>query len=144
MNKRSFIRLAAFGSAAGVIAPKSVLASAEKADKLTGAGGLFYTKDAPGRWSKKVAGHLPNVEIDKSGASTKVQVVTSHEMRGFDHYIIKHTILNEKFEYITEDVFDPMTTKAPISEFDLGNYSGRIHVLSMCNIHDIWLNVADV
>ena len=141
MNKREFIRLSAFGAAAGVIAPSSVLAANEN---LKGAGGLFYTKDAPGRWSKKVGGHLPNIEVSKAASGTNIEVVTSHEMKWFGHYIIKHTVLNDKFEFITEHMFDPEKDKAAISQFDLGGYSGRIHVLSMCNVHDVWLNTADV
>ena len=65
-------------------------------------------------------------------------------MTGYDHYIVKHMILNDKFEFIDEKMFDPTQDKAPISQFDLGNYSGRIHVLSACNKHDTWLNMADI
>jgi superoxide reductase len=53
-------------------------------------------------------------------------------------------VLNDQFEFITENMFDPMKDKTPVSQFSLGNYSGRIHVLSVCNKHDTWLNVADV
>ena len=141
MNKRGFIRLSALGVAAGVVAPTAVLASTEI---TTGAGGLFYTKDAPGIWSKKVGGHLPNIAVSKEASGTKIEVVTSHEMKEFEHYIVKHTVLNDKFEFLTEKMFDPTKDKAPISQFDLGDYSGRIHVLSMCNVHDVWLNIADI
>jgi len=53
-------------------------------------------------------------------------------------------VLNDKFEFIDEKMFDPMKDKAPILTFTVNNYSGRIHVLSVCNIHDSWLNVVDV
>ena len=135
MNRRGFIRLSALGATAGIIAPTSVLASSSNM-----AGGVYYTKDAPGRWSKKVGGHLPTIEVSEK----KIQVTTSHGMTGYEHYIIKHTILNDKFEFITENMFDPMKDKAPISQFDLGDYAGRIHVLSACNKHDTWLNIADI
>ena len=135
MNRRGFIRLSALGVTAGIIAPTGVLASSSSM-----AGGVYYTKDAPGRWSKKVGGHLPTIEV----SGKKIQVTTSHGMTEYEHYIIKHTILNDKFEFITENMFDPMKDKAPISQFDLGNYTGRIHVLSACNKHDTWLNIADV
>lgn len=139
MNRRNFIRLSALGAATGIIAPTSVLASTGNM-----AGGVYYTKDAPGRWSKKVDGHLPNISIAKGKSGNTIEVVTSHGMTGYEHYIVKHTILNDKFEFIMENMFDPMKDKAPISQFDLGSYSGRIHVLSACNKHDTWLNIADI
>jgi superoxide reductase len=139
MNRRGFIRLSALGAATGIIAPISVLASTDNM-----AGGVYYTKDAPGRWSKKVDEHLPNISIAKGKSGNTIEVVTSHGMTGYEHYIVKHTILNARFEFITENMFDPMKDKAPISQFDLGSYSGRIHVLSVCNKHDTWLNVADI
>ncbi|MBL4712903.1 MAG: hypothetical protein JKX75_10500 [Gammaproteobacteria bacterium] len=139
MNRRNFIRLSALGATTGIIAPRAVLASASGM-----AGGVYYTKDAPGRWSKKVGGHLPNIEVSKSSAGVSIEVITSHEMLGFDHYIIKHQVLDNNFDFITERMFDPLKDKAPISEFSLGNYSGRIHVLSVCNKHDTWLNIIDV
>lgn len=135
MNRRGFIQLSALGATAGIIAPTSVLASSSNM-----AGGVYYTKDAPGRWSKKVGGHLPTIEV----SGKKIQVTTSHGMTGYEHYISKHIILNDKFEFITENMFDPMKDKAPISQFDLGSYTGRIHVLSACNKHDTWLNIADI
>jgi superoxide reductase len=139
MERRAFIRLVGLGGAAGVIAPQSVLANPPGM-----AGGVYYTKDAPGRWSKKVGGHLPNIEVAKGAEGTRIQVVTSHEMRGCEHYIVKHVVLDQNYAFLMENLFDPMKTKAPVSEFDLGKYTGRIHVLSMCNIHDLWMNVADV
>lgn len=135
MNRRGFIRLSALGAATGIVAPTAVLASTASM-----AGGVYYTKDAPGRWSKKVGGHLPTIEV----SGKKIQVTTSHGMSGYEHYIIKHMILNDKFEFIDEIMFDPMKDKAPISQFDLGKYTGRIHVLSACNKHDTWLNIAEV
>lgn len=135
MNRRGFIRLSALSATASIIAPANVLASSS-----TMAGGIFYTKDEPGRWSKKVEGHLPIIEV----SGKKIQITTSHGMTGYEHYISKHTILNDKFEFIAENMFNPMKDKAPISQFDLGTYTGRIHVLSVCNKHDTWLNFEDI
>ena len=78
MNRRGFIRLSALGATAGIIAPTSLLASSSNM-----AGGVYYTKDAPGRWSKKVGGHLPTIEV----SGKKIQVTTSHGMTGYEHYI---------------------------------------------------------
>ncbi|HFD12419.1 MAG TPA: hypothetical protein ENJ32_08125 [Crenotrichaceae bacterium] len=145
MKRREFITLSAVGSAAGIIAPKEVLggiAACPNSNKM--AGGVYYTKDAPGRWSKKVKGHLPNIETSKNAGDTLVNVVTNHEMAGYAHYINKHIVLDDNFKFITEKLFDPLQHKQPVSEHNLGNYSGRIHVLSVCNTHDTWLNLADV
>ena len=139
MDRRNLIRLVFASSAVGVIAPRMVLA-----DSSSMAGGLYYTKDAPGRWSKKVGGHLPNIEISKGENGVSLQVVTAHEMKGCEHYIVKHIILDKDFKFIAEKMFDPMKDKAPISDFELGRYQGRINVLSVCNKHDTWLNIADI
>jgi superoxide reductase len=135
MDRRRFIRLTAVGAASGIIAPTSVLAASSSM-----AGGVYYTKEAPGRWNKKIDGHLPIIEV----SGTNIQVTTPHAMNSYEHYIVKHMILNDKFEFIDEKMFDPMKDKSPISQFDLAGYSGRIHVLSACNKHDTWLNIADV
>lgn len=139
MDRRSFIRLSALGATTGIIAPTTVLAATSSM-----AGGVYYTKDAPGRWSKKIAGHLPNISVSKDKSGAAIEVITPHGMTGYQHYIVKHLILNDKFEFIDETIFDPMKDKAPISNFSLGNYSGRINVLSVCNLHDSWLNTADI
>lgn len=135
MNRRGFIRLSALGVATGIVAPTEVLAC-----PASMAGGVYYTKDAPGRWSKKVASHLPAIEV--SGKA--IQVTTSHGFTGYEHYIIKHIVLDDKFRFISERMFDPMKDKGPVSQFDLGDYRGRIHVLSVCNKHDTWLNTAEI
>lgn len=135
MDRRSFIRLTVAGAATGIIAPQSVLAASPSM-----AGGLYYTKDAPGRWSKKVGGHLPHAEF----ANGTLQVTTGHGMHGYEHYIVKHMLLDQNFNFITEQMFDPMKDKAPISSFAVAQNSGRIHVLSVCNKHDTWMNVIDV
>lgn len=145
MDRRSLIRIAVAGGAAGIVAPRIVLAGAmgdAMQSKL--AGSVFYTRDAPGRWSKKVGGHLPNLEKQGGGGSTQVRVVTSHEMKGFEHYIVKHMLLDGKLGLLGEKMFDPMKDGAPISTFDLGGYSGPVYALSVCNIHDTWMNVIEV
>lgn len=139
MERRNFIRLGVMGTAAGIIAPSGVLAGTKSS---SAAGGVYYTKDAPGRWSKKVTGHLPHVEIDKSAG--KIQVVTGHEMAGFEHYIVKHVLLDGDYNFMAENMFNPTKDKAPISTFDLNNYDGIVYALSMCNKHDVWLNMAEV
>lgn len=139
MDRRAFIRLAIAGSATGIIAPSAVLACSSGM-----AGGMYYTKDAPGRWSKKAAGHLPNIEVAKGDSGTALHIVTPHEMNGHAHYIVKHVVLDQNFKFLAERLFDPLKDKSPISDFVLGDYRGPVNVLSVCNKHDVWLNLAEV
>jgi superoxide reductase len=139
MDRRNFIRLGFAGAVTGIIAPKLVLAGSSDM-----AGGLYYTKDAPGRWSKKAGGHLPNIEVSKGSDGVSLHIVTSHEMKGYEHYIIKHVVLDKDFKFIAENMFDPTKDKAAISDIAIGSYQGPVNVLSVCNKHDTWLNVAEV
>ena len=144
MNRRKFIQLGTLVSSAGIIAPKTLLA-----DTVTPsmAGGVYYTQDAAGRWSKKVAGHLPQIELIEKGSattSTKIRVSTAHGMKGYEHYIVKHTVLNNHYQFLAEKMFDPTKDLAPISEFNLGTYQGLTHVLSVCNQHDTWLTSFEI
>ncbi|MCG8611586.1 MAG: hypothetical protein MI864_13730, partial [Pseudomonadales bacterium] len=108
------------------------------------AGGVYYTKESPGRWSKKVDGHLPHFEIEKAGMDTMVRVLTGHEMKGYEHYIVKHVLLDADFGFLQENMFDPMKDKSPISDFKLTGYTGKLYALSMCNKHDVWLNSIEI
>lgn len=142
MERRDFIRLSVAGAGASLIAPGLVQAEAEKL--ATPPGDVFYTKDAPGRWSGKVATHLPNIEVVKAEDGVTVKVVTAHEVKGHEHYIVKHVLLDKDYKFIDEHLFDPTKESSPISSFSLKNYSGTIYALSLCNKHDLWLNSAQV
>lgn len=139
-DRRDFIRLSAAGVGAGMVAPAMALADSGK----QAAGSIYYTKDAPGRWSDKVATHLPNIEIEKAGGKIVVKIVTAHEMKGYEHYIVKHVLLDQNYKFIDEYLFNPDKDKAAISTFTLHDYSGPIYALSMCNKHDLWLNGTEV
>jgi superoxide reductase len=141
MERRDFIRLGVAGVGVGILAPTIVLA---ENSKQIATGNIYYTKDAPGRWGEKVATHLPNIEIQKSGGSVAVKIVTAHEMKGYEHYIVKHVLLDQNYKFIDEHLFNPNNDKAAISTFTLRDYSGPIYALSMCNKHDLWLNGAEV
>lgn len=83
---------------AGSIAPASVFAGSVK-DSRT-AGGIYHTKDALGRWSEKIAGHVPNIEVNKTNGKVVVKVVTAHGMNGYDHYIVKHVLLDKDYNFL--------------------------------------------
>jgi len=140
MNRRTFIRIGVVGATAGIIAPRDVLAGgAFDPLKAPVAGTFYYTKDAPGRWSKKVGGHLPTIE---KSCST-IEITTGHPMNAFEHYIVKHQVFDSSFALKAETMFDPMKD-APISTHDVSGLSGLVYVMSVCNIHDSWLNIVEV
>lgn len=142
MDRREFVRLTALGSGLSIVAPKLVLAGLPESPL---AGSVYYTKDAPGRWSAKVQTHLPQLEVQKDTTALSIQVVTPHEMKGYEHYIVKHILLDSKFGFLEEKLFSPATDKSPISKFSVkSDYKGSLYALSMCNLHDVWLNVIEI
>ncbi|ESS69182.1 hypothetical protein MGMO_138c00200 [Methyloglobulus morosus KoM1] len=142
MERRDFIRLGMAGLGSSILAPELVLA--KSVQSTSPVSDIYYTKESPGRWKDKVAGHLPSIGIEKSGSKISIRVVTSHEMRGFEHYIVKHVLLDQNYKFIDEHLFNPDKDKAAVSTFTLDNYNGPVYALSMCNKHDLWLNSANV
>lgn len=69
-----------------------------------------------------------------------MKVITGHEMKGYEHYIIKHVILDRNYAFLDEHLFDSMQDKAPVSTFTPPGYSGTLYALSVCNLHDTWLS----
>ncbi len=141
MERRDFIGLSVAGVGASLLSSKLVAAETGQESM---AGGVYYTKENPGRWSKKIAGHLPNIEIQRNGGKITVQVVTAHGMDSYKHYIVKHVLLDQDYNYLDEKMFNPMKDEAPISSFELKNYKGTVYALSMCNKHDVWMNEAKI
>jgi len=141
MERRNFIKFTLAGIGASAVAPAMALAEPAK---LPAGADIYYTKDAPGRWSGKVATHLPSIQVEKSGEKVTVKVVTAHEVKGYEHYIVKHVLLDKDYKFINEYLFDPTKDKEPVSTFTLENYQGPIYALSLCNKHDLWLNSAEV
>ncbi len=86
----------------------------------------------------------PSIEIEKTGGKVTVKIVTAHEMKGYEHYIVKHVLLDQNYKFIDEYLFNPTKDKSAISTFTLHDYSGPIYALSMCNKHDLWMNGAEV
>lgn len=142
MDKRQFIRISVAGAAGALFIPRELMAGmVEPALKTKLAGGVYHTADAFGRWNKGLADHhLP--DFAKHGS--KLQVTTHHPMPGYEHYIIKHQLLDANFNYITEHLYHPTKDKKPETSFDISGHKGVIYVLTMCNIHDVWMNAAEV
>ena len=59
-------------------------------------------------------------------------------MRGFEHFILKHIVLDKSFNIISEKIFDPSKDRA-YSKHDISGYSDSLFILSICNLHDTWL-----
>ncbi|NOT84003.1 MAG: hypothetical protein HOP02_04310 [Methylococcaceae bacterium] len=141
MDRRDFMRLSMVGAAGSLLLSRQVLAEAA-ATSL--AGGVYYTQEAPGHWKGKEATHLPSLEIAKSDSKVIVTVLTAHEMKGYEHYIVKHVLLDKNYQFLDEHLFDPTKDKTALSVFNLKSYTGALYALSMCNKHDVWLSSATV
>jgi superoxide reductase len=141
MKRRNFIRLTAASAAASLISPSLTMAAGD--EQASASRDIYYTKEAPGRWAGKIASHLPVIEITKAENVTTVKIVTPHEIKGYEHYIVKHVLLDKNYKFIDEHLFNPTTENAAVSSFTLTNYSGALYALSLCNKHDLWLNSAE-
>jgi len=98
------------------------------------AGAIYYTEESPGRWLGLSEPHVPDVKIENN----IIEVNSHHEMRGFEHYIVKHVIMDKNFKIISEKIFDA-TKDIPLSKHNVSGYFGNIYILSICNLHDTWL-----
>ncbi len=141
MNRRNFIRFSALSAGTSLIIPNAL---AETAQPTEISSDIYYTKSSPGRWASKVGTHLPTVEVSKVNDKASIKVVTPHEMKDYEHYIVKHVLLDKQHKFLDEHLFNPLVDKVPLSTFTLENYTGTIYILSLCNKHDLWLAAAEI
>ncbi|NQU70018.1 MAG: hypothetical protein HQ514_05680 [Rhodospirillales bacterium] len=136
MDRRTMLHLGLAGVGGSLFISRRVLAADHSAacDSQM-AGGVYYTKERPGRWASKIGGHLPIIVR----AGNKITVTTDHAMTGFQHYIVKHMVLDRNFQFVAERMFDP-TKDEPVSIHDIGKLRDTVYVASMCNVHDVWLS----
>ena len=139
MERRNFIRLSVMGAGA-LGAAQHVLAQPTAAESLATLKNIYFTQQSPGRWKGKEATHLPVITVTPEGANCHVNVVTPHEMKGLEHYIVKHVLLDKNYEVLAEHIFNPLEDKIASSVFLINNYQGTLYALSMCNKHDLWLS----
>ena len=137
-NRRTFIKGLFLIFILKSLYPSLLSAENELTHLLNGplAGSFYYTSTKPGKWKNLIHSHIPILEIKKD----ILTVSTLHEMKGYDHYIVKHIILNKKFEIISEKIFDPSIENS-VSEHNITGYSDRLYILSICNKHDTWLQI---
>ncbi len=142
MNRRSFIRISMAGAATSIFTPEIVLASTnQEISKSNMAGGIYYTKASPGRWAEKAGSHSPIIQKTNAG----LRVVTGHPMILHEHWIIKHVLLDQDFNFITENVFNPHKDKEAISDFAKSEMAvAAAYALSVCNKHDTWVTAIDI
>ncbi len=141
MQRRNFIKWAVASLGATSLTPELLAANRVRPAPVSD---IYYTKDSPGRWKDKAAGHLPSIGIEKSDGKITLKIVTAHEMKGYEHYIVKHVLLDKNYKFIDEHLFNPEKDKSAASTFSLEKYSGVIYALSLCNKHDLWLTSATV
>jgi superoxide reductase len=137
-NRRAFLKSSlavAAGMAVGHVSPVS-------ADSASFPEGIVYTAQNPGKWSKKVGGHLPNVKVE----GNKVTVTTTHGMTD-EHYIVRHTIVSGSGDVLGEKTFAPSDKEAK-SVFELPDIDSMyawdtttLYATSFCNKHDLWVDV---
>jgi len=146
MDKRSFLRLTLAGGGLSLIVPKGVYAAMmDSSLKSKLAGGVFNTEDALGRWNKGTATHhLAQIEKSATGGKTSLHVASAHPMDGLDHFIVKHELLNRDLKFMQEHLYKPTVDKKPEFTFDVGDYHGALYVMTVCNVHDIWINMIEV
>jgi superoxide reductase len=141
MERRTFIRWGLFGLGGSIVAPRIALAAATEQAM---AGGVYHTRDAPGRWTKEVTAHVPDIKVNKDEDGVVVRVLTKHPMDGYRHYIVKHMILDKDFRFVAENRFNPLEDEDAISYFPVARYGGPVYVLSVCNQHDTWMEMAEI
>lgn len=135
-NRRTFLKSSlavAAGLAVGHVSPVS-------ADSVSFPNGIVYTKNNPGKWSQKVNGHAPIVNVE----GNKVTVTTTHVMTD-EHYIVRHTIVSENGDVLGEKTFSPSDAEAK-SVFALSDVSSKyvwdtttLYATSFCNKYDLWV-----
>ena len=139
MDRRKFFTLGLIGITGTSLLHRNLYATQSSLDTNL-AGSIYYSKQKTGRWKGKEAGHIPLVEV----GSDMLKITTPHEMNGYEHYINKHAIFDSQFNFLDENMFDPTSTKAPISEHEIKDYKGTVFVVSVCNKHDCWVTEASV
>jgi superoxide reductase len=142
MDKRQFIRVSIAGATGALFVPRVLMAGmVEPALKTKLAGGVYHTDEAFGRWNKGVAEHHL-ADFAKHGQELHVE--SHHPMPGYEHYIVKHQLLDSNFKFITENRYDPSKDKKPETTFDVKGKKGLIYVITMCNVHDVWVNATEI
>ena len=132
-DRRQFLKASlALSAAASATIP---FAQARAANMTSG---LLYSKDNPGKLSKKTGAHAPVVKIE----GNNVNIQTNHGMTEA-HYIVRHTLVTESGEVVGEKTFSPKD-KLATSSFILPKGAKKLYATSFCNKHDLWITPISV
>jgi len=135
-SRRIFLKTALSATAVTAVATGTsgtVLASGHNS-----MAGIVYTKENPGKWAKKIGGHLPSIKLK----GQEVTIETNHGMSA-KHFIVRHTLVADNGEVLGDKTFTP-DDKA-ISSYTLpAGYKGKLYATSFCNKHDMWLAESNV
>uniref|UniRef100_A0A832GLH1 Desulfoferrodoxin ferrous iron-binding domain-containing protein n=1 Tax=Caldimicrobium thiodismutans TaxID=1653476 RepID=A0A832GLH1_9BACT len=96
---------------------------------------IIYTKDNEGIWKGKAGSHAPIIEVQ----GDKVSVFTYHVMTDA-HFIVRHTLIDEKGNILGSKVFTPNDREARSTYQLPQGYKGKIYATSFCNLHDLWVS----
>ncbi len=135
-NRRAFLKTS-LAVAAGLVVSRISPVSAASTSLPKG---IVYTKANPGKGSKKINGHIPNVKVE----GNKAIVTTTHGMTD-EHYIVRHTLVSQNGDVLGEKTFKPSDSEAK-SVFELPDTASKyawdtttLHATSFCNKHDLWV-----
>ena len=125
-TRREFMQCTAVAAGAVVLAPLAAKARDFSMDK-----GILYNAKQAGMWRDVVKLHVPVVDVK----GLDVVVTTPHSMSK-EHYIVRHTIVDEMGNVAHAKTFMP--TDTPISKAMLKK-KGKYVATSFCNLHDMWV-----
>ena len=135
-SRRTFLKTAL--SATAVTAVAAGTSGAVLASGHNSMAGIVYTKENPGKWAKKVGGHLPSIKVK----GQEVTIETNHGMSA-KHFIVRHTLVAENGEVLGDKTFTP--DDEALSTYTLpAGYKGKLYATSFCNKHDMWLAESNV
>ena len=133
-TRRTFLQI----SAATLSALALSRAGSSLAANLPEFPGIIYTRNSPGKWSKKVESHAPVITVQGS----QVTVETRHGMSD-SHYIVRHTLVLADGTVVGAKTFT--ARNKPVSNYTLpAGYKGMVKATSFCNLHDFWLTTVEV
>ncbi len=131
-SRRNFMAMSAVAVAGTLLAG----GTASAGDELEFPYNVAFTEKHPGHWTNKAGSHVPEVEVKND----TLIVRTPHPMSE-KHYIVRHTLVDKKGNFIAGHTFAPTDEKA-ISRFKLPADSAgkKYYVTSFCNKHDLWVH----
>jgi len=137
-SRRNFLKKSAI-AASGLLVARPLFAANSKMMKSHSFPGVIYTEKDPGRWKALVGIHVPIITVK----GNQVTIFTNHPMTK-PHYIVKHTLVDDKGVVIGDKTFMPTDPKAISTHTLPRGYHGTLYATSFCNLHDFWLKEFNV